>query len=146
MSRDVLLHRTRHHPHEGQPELDSSAVSTCTRRSPNSTCSTPATRTPGGPNNNVVSSLNPVASLVCCLSNSKTSRGHGRLTSGAPTQRCPIKIEEILFGAMLARDAGRWTQRGQVLIFCTQAACPGESGFRAFTDAGHGSSWGLREC
>jgi hypothetical protein len=25
-----------------------------------------------------------VASLVCCRSNSKTSRGHGRLSTGAP--------------------------------------------------------------
>jgi hypothetical protein len=41
-------------PHAGQPELDPSAVSTCTTRPPNATPSTRRTTTPGNPNNNVV--------------------------------------------------------------------------------------------
>src|SRR5919202_3472284 len=71
-------------PQLGQPDADSAAVSTCTTRSPKSSRSMCLTRTPGSPNRIVVAWSKPVASLVRCVSNSKTSRGHGRLSSGAP--------------------------------------------------------------
>ena len=84
----------------------------------NSTCSTRCTVTPGNPNNTVVPLLKPVASLVCCLSNSRTwtsrTRGHGRGPGPGPsaqarrarpgTGRCPVKIEEPLYRQINPRE------------------------------------------